>query len=154
MATNQGIKRNMDTVLWERGMTPLNKLTFFTVLIMVFFFGLVTFFNPVSAPVTDIYDNFKPGYWDCSNIAAHVFKKEKEAGRFVYIVIGTDKKWENSHAWVENKEGKVIIGGKKEYLYKGYPYRAYHTEIPNEIGGDKTWKFEWTIPKGYECYNY
>ena len=85
-----------------------------------------------------------PKDWDCSNTAAYVFKAEKYVGHEPTLVIGYN--WNDywGHAWVEDKEGNVIHGGEKKWLYSTCSKRHYYKEIPKRDPYGGNWSIgEW-----------
>lgn len=98
-----------------------------------------------SCCIVEAPDFTLPESWDCSNNAAYIFITEKRLGHEPIIVYGQNFTSMEGHAWTENENGKVLIGGldmKREDLYNRFPVIEYYSKIPT---GSIEWEKEWSV---------
>lgn len=113
-------------------------------IILIILFLIAIFLIPViDIPLDNVSDysylynkEQVDGEWDCSNIAATCFKMEHLLGHEVYLVHGQNWATMIGHAWVEDKNGSILVGGPREWLYDTFPDRIYMIEIPNHSEWD------------------
>ena len=117
----------MDKILWEK------KMKYLFILLIFFLIQIV------SAPGISF-----PNNWDCSEIAFYTFKNEQRLGHNPVLVVGYTEEY--AHAWVENEEGDVIIGGNKQWLYETFTDRYYYNKtIPKNSPFGFSWENEWVL---------
>ena len=106
------------------------------IIIVAFFSGTID----IAATPSVLY----PEHWDCSETAYYSFKNEQRLGHEPVLVVGYTKDY--AHAWVEDKDGFIIMGGERQWLYETFPDRYYYNDtIPKENPFGYNWEEEWVI---------
>ena len=106
------------------------------IIVVAFFSGTI---NIAATPLVPY-----PEHWDCSETAYYSFKNEQRLGHEPVLVVGYKKDY--AHAWVEDKDGFIIMGGERQWLYETFPDRYYYNDtIPKENPFGYNWEEEWVI---------